>query len=116
MRNLDFVQLGNRMKDARSRKKITQKGLADLIDSEESVISRIENGYKGCSLERFVRIAKALGVSPDYLLKDSLDYSEISQEDTEIFKIVSDCTPTEIFILIKALNALRAILKDFTIR
>ena len=47
----------------RHEKKITQKELAKRIDSNQTVLSRIENGQENLSLDKLARIAHALGVN-----------------------------------------------------
>lgn len=48
--------------DARKRAGLTQKGLADLVGTTQSVISRLEDAdYEGHSLSMLQRIAAALG-------------------------------------------------------
>ena len=47
----------------RHEKKITQKELAKRIDSNQVVLSRIENGQENLSLDKLASIAHALGVS-----------------------------------------------------
>ena len=116
MKNFDYEKMGNRIRETRNRMKLTQEQLAEMIGSDRAIISRLENGYTNCSIEYFVNVANALGVSPESLLMDSLDFSLRNPEEAEIHRIISDCTPTESIFLIKSLYALRVILKDFTVK
>ena len=48
--------------EARTAAGLTQQQLAELIDSKQSVIARLENAdYEGHSLSMLIRIADALG-------------------------------------------------------
>ena len=48
--------------EARSRAGLTQKELAELVGTKQSVIARLEDAdYRGHSLSMLVRIASALG-------------------------------------------------------
>jgi len=116
MKNIDFESLGIRIKDIRTQKNITQDQLAEMIGSDRAVIARIENGNKGCSMDYFVCIANALEISADYLLLDSLEFPEKTPEEVEISQIISGCTSEETTILIRTINALREIIKGFTIK
>ncbi len=60
---------GERVKEIRLKRNISQEGLAELIDvCNGAHISNIERGLYGVSLPRLVAICKALHVSADYLL------------------------------------------------
>ncbi len=52
--------LGNRIKEIRKERKITQEKLAELIDIEPNNVSKIENGKNYPSAENLAKIAQAL--------------------------------------------------------
>ena len=116
MKTMDFESMGTRIKDIRTKKNMTQDQLAEMIGSDRAVIARIENGNKGCSMDYFVSIANALEVSTDSLLIDSLENPAKSPDEVEVSQILSGCTTEEASILIRTLNALREILKGFTVK
>ena len=58
--------------DARANAKLTQKQLADLIGSDQAVISRLEDAdYDGHSLTMLRRIAQVLGKRLDIRFVDA---------------------------------------------
>jgi transcriptional regulator with XRE-family HTH domain len=59
--------VGNRIKDLRKKKKLSQIELAEIIDSAGDVIGRYERGNSSPSIETAIKIADALDVSLDYL-------------------------------------------------
>lgn len=67
-------------------------------------------------MDYFVSIANALEISADYLLLDSLEFPEKTSEEVEISQILSGCTSEKTTILIRTINALREIIKAFTIK
>lgn len=75
---LDFKIIGSRIQKRRTEKKMTQAELAELIDTNQKHLSRIEGGYHRCTLDIIVAIAKALDVSVDYLIADYEDSSNPS--------------------------------------
>ena len=81
MKSIDFESIGVRIKGIRSRKKITQDQLAEMIGSDRTVIARIENGNQGCSIDYLVKIANALEISSDALLIDSLDHPNLTPDE-----------------------------------
>ena len=67
---MDQVAIGARIKAARERVHLTQEQLDEIIDISPIHMSVIERGVKTPKLDTFVRIANALGVSTDALLRD----------------------------------------------
>jgi len=64
--------VGQLIYDARVKAKLTQKQLADLIDTDQAVISRLEDAdYEGHSLTMLRRIAHALGKRLDIRFVDA---------------------------------------------
>jgi transcriptional regulator with XRE-family HTH domain len=73
----------------RAKKDISQKDLADLMDTSQSVISRFENMGRKPSYDFITRLAFALGYSPGITLFG--DYMAIVPEDKqEIVAQLSD--------------------------
>ena len=116
MKSIDFESIGVRIKGIRSRKKITQDQLSEMIGSDRTVIARIENGNQGCSIDYLVKIANALEISSDALLIDSLDHPNLTPDEAEISGLLSDCSDTERTFFIRSLNALKDVMKGFTIK
>lgn len=62
-------KLGENLKKIRTKKDITQTGLAETLGVDKSFISNIENGKTNPTLSTITGLAKALGVSVNDLLK-----------------------------------------------
>ena len=62
-------QLGQNMKRIRAKKKMSQGDIARALEVDRGYISNIENGKKNPTLATIQKLANALGVSPDELLK-----------------------------------------------
>ena len=62
--SLDYKAIGKHIREARRRNHLSQAMLAEAVDKTPSYISYIESGLKSMSLDTFVLIANALGVSP----------------------------------------------------
>ncbi len=62
-------KLGVNMKKVRAKKKLSQGALARLLEVDKGYISNIESGKKNPTLATIQRLADALGVSADLLLK-----------------------------------------------
>lgn len=61
--------IGNHIKSARKRAKLTQAAMADQMDMSISYYSRIECGDVRINLERLMEICILLGVQPQSVLK-----------------------------------------------
>lgn len=96
--------IGQRIKKAREKKKLTQEQLAELVDLSPMHISVIERGAKPPKLETLVNIANALGVSTDTLLQDVID-NRIKAVSSEAADLLSQLSPEE---QRRVLSALRA--------
>ncbi len=62
-------QLGQNIKRIRLKKDISQGDIARELDVSRGYISTIENGKTNPTLSTIAKIAKALGVTNDELLK-----------------------------------------------
>ena len=63
------AQLGQNMKRIRAKKKMSQGDIARALEVDRGYISNIENGKKNPTLATIQKLANALGVSADELLK-----------------------------------------------
>ena len=62
-------KLGENLKKVRAKKKLSQGALARLLEVDKGYISNIESGNKNLTLSTIQRLADALKVSADELLK-----------------------------------------------
>lgn len=74
---MDYLKLGNRIKEARKNKGYTQGKLAELTGYSVQHISHIETGNTKLSVESLVTLANVLDVSLDHLMSDSLERKEV---------------------------------------
>ena len=62
-------KLGENLKRIRTAKGISQGEIGRILEVDKSFVSNIENGKTNPTLSTIVKLAKALGVSSDELLK-----------------------------------------------
>ena len=62
-------KLTKNMRKIRTRKKMSQGDICRAIDMDRGYMSAIENGKKNITIQQLERLAKALGVSVDKMLK-----------------------------------------------
>lgn len=79
---IDYAQLGKKIKSVRCDRGLTQENLAELVGCNTSHISNIENNYTKLSLNVLLAIANSLNVSIDYLLAEQQNSTStiLSQE------------------------------------
>ena len=68
----NILLMGERLRSCRVARKLTMKEFAEQCGISERYLADIERGIKAPKLETFVGIVNAAGVSPEYLLQDSL--------------------------------------------
>ena len=89
---LDFNIIGQRLKEARNKKHITQQQLAEEIDVSVPFLSKVECGKNHINLKRLSEICNILGVSEGYILKGTSSNSKIYL-DSEFSDILKKCSP-----------------------
>ena len=62
--------MGDRVKDLRKKKRLTQEQFAEKIGVSVQYVSEIERGISMPSMQVFVKILEVLDASADYLLRD----------------------------------------------
>jgi transcriptional regulator with XRE-family HTH domain len=62
-------RLGENIKKIRTSKGMSQGDICRALDMDRGYMSAIENGKKNITIQQLERLAQALGVSPDKLLK-----------------------------------------------
>jgi transcriptional regulator with XRE-family HTH domain len=63
------LAFGDRVRDVRHKKGLSQEGLADAIGLHRTYIGAIERGEQSVSLDNAAKIAKGLGVKLSDLFK-----------------------------------------------
>ncbi|MBQ8460085.1 helix-turn-helix transcriptional regulator [bacterium] len=96
---IDKKQLGQKIKEIRKRKKVTQEKLAEVIDVDFGYISKLEVGQNYPSIQTLDKIADALGVNiSEFFI--NINESEIDSEK-EILNILKTLSDKEKHLLYK---------------
>ena len=86
--------IGERIREARLDKKMSQQELATRANVSLPHISDIEHGKQSMKLMTFVRIIEALQVSADRILRADVPAVTKLYQD-EFSSIIEDCSPGE---------------------
>ncbi len=73
--------LGNSIRKQRKKKGLTQEKLSELCGFDYNYIGYIERAKKRIGIDLMVRIANTLEVSADYLLSESITFSNDAHID-----------------------------------
>lgn len=97
---LDYNVIGERLKQARLNKKLTQEKLAEKLDVSVAFLSRIERGSSLINLKRLNEICSILDITEGEILnvvsKDSNSY--LNKDFSDLLK---DCPPEKISLIYK---------------
>lgn len=89
MKELDFNLIGQRIREVRNEKHLTQEALANAVNVNVSHISNIETGKTKISLTLLVAICNTMNVTIDYLLENEYVQTQNIIEH-ELLKTISD--------------------------
>jgi transcriptional regulator with XRE-family HTH domain len=81
-----FMAFGDRLAFARKQKKMTQGELGKKVGTSGDIIGKYERGENIPSIDVAAKMAEALGVTLDYLVKDG----EYEQIDNEMLKLLKE--------------------------
>lgn len=109
--DLNYKSIGNRIKEVRMMKQLSQADLAEFTDMSASYISHIETGIKKASLESLVRIANVLGITVDRLLYGNQPNNQ-KEYLGEFSELLKDCNSGEKRILFDVAAATKNSLRE----
>jgi len=99
----DMTELGARIRQTRMERKMSQMELAEACGISVPYVSDIERGKKCFSVDILLRLALALQVSADWLLRLDIPRTDYSYH-AEAAKILSDCSTDEAALLLELLQ------------
>ncbi|MBQ8591858.1 MAG: helix-turn-helix transcriptional regulator [Lachnospiraceae bacterium] len=105
MNELDFALIGQRIKQVRSDKKLTQEYLANVTGVNVSHISNIETNKVKVSLTLLVGICNALDVTMDYLLENEY-HTPNSTLEKELINTMKDMPKDKLETLLRIAKVL----------
>lgn len=91
--NVDYAKIGQRIRDLRLKKDMTQADLSALIGCSNNYLSHVETAQSKVSLGMLMRIAAALDESPDYFLLDTPFVRPAAIIDQNIAEKLEQCDP-----------------------
>lgn len=86
------MTFGDRLNLIRKQKKIRQADLGKLIGTSGDIIGKYERGENTPSIDVAVKIATALDVTLDYLVKDG-EYEQVDKETLKKLQDIQKLSP-----------------------
>lgn len=83
---MDYVKIGNRIRSKRMELGLSQEKLSEFSNISPSFMSGIELGNKSGAFDTYLRIAKVLNVSLDYLTQDVIPAARENVDHQELIK------------------------------
>lgn len=68
-----FVSFGERLREIRKEKGLTQEAFAQLLGTSKQVLSRYETGQRSPKISQVQEYAQKLGVSTEYLMEETAE-------------------------------------------
>ena len=102
--------ISKRIQHYRHLAKLTQEQLADMVNTSETYIRKLESGDRLASLDMLLRLSAALNTTPNHLLLSSSVLGK--NVNSSILDLLSDCTPAEFFILYENMSNLKDLLRE----
>lgn len=107
---IDYKDIGQRIKQKRVEKGLTQENLSEMIGIGPSHMSHIESGSTVPSFEVFLSIINALNCSADEILCKEIKVGR-PHVDNWLADLVADCDQTEIKIVSDTVVTLKQTLR-----
>ncbi len=89
---LDYAVIGQRIKQARLAKNLTQEELAERIDVSVAFLSRVERGNSHINLKRLNQLCNLLDVTEGYVLNGASSNSK-AYLNKEFSELIKKCSP-----------------------
>lgn len=103
----DLKLVGSRIKAVRISRGMSQADLAVKAAVSLPLISNIERGKTGMQLETFVKVAEALQVSADYLLRPDVPEVKAIYQG-EFAELLEDCSASEMETILNIVREVKA--------
>lgn len=105
MKEVDFAFIGQRIKEVRNEKHLTQEYLANVTGVNVSHVSNIETNKVKISLTLLINICNALDVTMDYLLENEY-HTPTSTTEKELFNTIKDMDASKLETLLRIAKVL----------
>lgn len=108
---INLVELGGRIRQIRTEHGMTQMELADICNLSLPYVSDIERGKKCFSVDILLRVAQALEVSTDWLLRLDIPQTQYAYS-AEAAELLADCSQSEATLLLDLMRSAKDVIQN----
>ena len=108
---INLVELGSRIRQIRTECGMTQMDLADTCNLSLPYVSDIERGKKCFSVDILLRVAQALEVSTDWLLRLDIPQTQYAYS-AEAAELMADCSRDEATLLLDLMRSAKDVIQS----
>lgn len=98
----DFYTIGNKLLSIRKRTGFTQAEVAEAAGISDRAYADIERGTVNMRIETFLRLCKALHITPDEILTE--ENPTLVSRQAELLERLNTCSPKEKEVALQLLN------------
>ena len=106
LHRIDLKIVGKRIRKVRKEQGLTQEKAAELAETSSQYWCLLESGRERGSVDMYLKIATALGLTLDDLFYDAADAIKICKAFSHD-RLLADCTPAERIIISEVLLELK---------
>jgi transcriptional regulator with XRE-family HTH domain len=112
---MDYGKLGERIREERLKRHMTQEALAEIVGISSVYTGQIERAERRLSIDNLVAIANALHVSIESLLRNSLVVND-AFIDNELYALIKNRTYEEKALILDVVKSILSHTNDNSIR
>lgn len=101
---MDLKKLGQRLREARERRNLSQEDLGALIGKDQTAISEYENAKRKITITDLPRLAEVLNVSINYFFEGELTADDLDRALLREFHQLPDRAKLNAIEVIRLLN------------
>ena len=90
--DIDYGIIGERLKEARLARRMTQSELSEMLDISIAYLSRVERGSANINLKRLFQMCNILNVNIGRILT-GVDMKSRQYLDEELYEVLIECSP-----------------------
>ena len=102
------VELGARLKEARTRKQMTMQAAADVLGCAKSALGHWETGRNAVSVVDLLRLAELYGVPPEQLIPSDPGRQSVDEQFIRAFAQLDEAGKTAMLAFMSTYNATRS--------
>jgi transcriptional regulator with XRE-family HTH domain len=74
------VEYGTAIRQAREKHRFSERDLCDEVGCSQTTLNKLENGRAYLTVERLIKITKALNMKPEEIVKDLVPGSQVNND------------------------------------